>query len=103
VTGYPKPSHLMASNAGEVATSGRLSSRDAGPSSPVGDPFLYTLPAAATALNRAEVTLRRWVRKGLVPFIKINGRYYIDRQALGAFVQSHNHPLPDRPSELINE
>jgi excisionase family DNA binding protein len=57
------------------------------------DARLYTLPEAAAVLDRAEVTMRRWVRKGLLPFIKINGRYYIEREALRAFLHSHTHPL----------
>jgi hypothetical protein len=57
------------------------------------DARLYTLPEAAAALDRAEVTMRRWIRKGLVPSIQINGRYYIEREALRTFLHSHTHPL----------
>jgi excisionase family DNA binding protein len=81
------------------APGGRISPHRAAGRPAGRDPFLYTLPDAAAALNRAEVTLRRWIRKGLMPFIKINGRYYIEREALTAFIQCHNHPLPHRPSD----
>jgi hypothetical protein len=58
---------------------------------------LYTLPEAAAALDRAEVTLRRWIQKGLLSFVQINGRYYIERNVLRAFVDSHRHPERPRP------
>lgn len=79
----PVPSHPAPESAGETAAE-----RDA---------RLYTLPEAAAALDRAEVTMRRWLRKGLLPFIQINGRYYIERKALRAFLHSHTHPLLDPP------
>jgi Helix-turn-helix domain len=60
-----------------------------------GQTQLYTLPQAAVALDRAEVTLRRWVRKGLIPYVLINGRYYFERTALLAFIVGHTHPASD--------
>ena len=64
----------------------------------VGQTQLYTLPQAAVPLDRAEVTLRRWVRKGLIPYVLINGRYYFERTALLAFIVGHTHPASDDPA-----
>ena len=63
--------------------------------STAGQTRLYTLPQAAVALDRAEVTLRRWVRKGLIPYVLINGRYYLTHRHTGLY--SRTYPPCDAP------
>ena len=47
------------------------------------------LPSAAEYLNKSEITLRRWVKDGGVPYYKLGREYLFIKEELDEFIKKH--------------
>ena len=54
-----------------------------------GDGKLLTVANVARDLNVHQKTVRQWCHYGLLPAIKVDGRWLIHPKALAAFVAEH--------------
>jgi excisionase family DNA binding protein len=75
----------------------------------VEDPFL-TVPAIASELHVNEVTVRTWIRKGMLPAIRAGRTYRVRRSELDRWVSmrtdggDHEAPPPPlAPGDLETE
>lgn len=59
---------------------------------------LLTVEEAAAYLRVSEYVLRRWLRAGKVPGIKLGNHWRIDEDDLKAFLDAQKYK-PDEPSE----
>jgi excisionase family DNA binding protein len=56
-------------------------------------PGLLKITAAAAALGCSAVTVRRRVKDGSLPHIRIKGRLYFRREEIHAFIEAHRGNL----------
>ena len=47
------------------------------------------LPSAAEYLNKSEITLRRWVKDGNVPYYRLGREYLFIKEELDEFIKKH--------------
>ena len=56
---------------------------------------LINLREGAARLARSPHTLRRWVREGLLPYVRIRGRIAFDAAEVARFIEAHRHVPAD--------
>lgn len=50
------------------------------------------LPGAADYLDKAPVTVRRWIREGRLPYYKPGKEYLFQKEDLDKFLEQSRHP-----------
>ena len=55
---------------------------------------LIRLSVAAKQLGVAQITMRRWIKLGQIPYVTISGRIYFEPGELQALIARHKHWSP---------